>query len=100
MSYVLPVVARLTGQPPVSQFGECLEHHRPLPQITNVTACHLGGAVRAHELSRWLCGLAFRRCEALIQLKSGICAKLTVWLQTIVNVTLQTPSHLAEGLPW
>jgi hypothetical protein len=104
MFYVLPVVACLTGQPPVSQFGECIEHHLPLPRITNqiakVTACHLGGAVRAHGLSRWLCGLASRRCEVPIQLKSGICAKLTVWLQTIVNVTLQTPSHLAEGLPW
>jgi hypothetical protein len=59
MSYVLPVVARLTGQPPVSQSGECLEHHRPLPQITNritnVTACHLGEAVRAHE---WVAGYA------------------------------------------
>jgi hypothetical protein len=43
MSYVLLVVACLTGQPPVSQFGECLEHHLPLSQITNVTARHLGG---------------------------------------------------------
>jgi len=53
MSYVLPVVARLTGQPPVSLFGECLDHHLPLPRITNritnVAARHLGGAVRAHE---------------------------------------------------
>jgi hypothetical protein len=44
MSYVLLVVACLTGQP-----GECREHHLPLPQITNATVCHLGGAVRLRE---------------------------------------------------
>jgi len=40
MSYVLLVVACLNGHP-----DECLEHRLPLPQITNATACHLGGAV-------------------------------------------------------
>ena len=44
MSYVPLVVACLTGQ-----LGECREHHLPLPQITNATACHLGGAVRLRE---------------------------------------------------
>jgi hypothetical protein len=44
MFYVPLVVACLTGQP-----GECREHHLPLPQITNATACHLGGAVRLRE---------------------------------------------------
>ena len=50
MSYVLLVVACLTGQP-----GECREHHLPLPNITNATACHLGGAVRLRE---WVAGHA------------------------------------------
>jgi hypothetical protein len=59
MSYVLPVVARPTacqptGQPPVSQLGECRERHFlstpiSLTQIINVIACHLGGAVRARD---------------------------------------------------
>jgi hypothetical protein len=40
MSYVLLVVACLNGHP-----DECREHRLPLPQITNATACHLGGAV-------------------------------------------------------
>jgi len=44
MSYVLLVTACLTGQP-----GECREHRLPLSQITNTTACHLGGAVRLRE---------------------------------------------------
>jgi|tagenome__1003787_1003787.scaffolds.fasta_scaffold19631172_2 hypothetical protein len=58
MSYVLPVVACLTGQSPASQIpdsqlGECREHHLPLPQVTNATAYHLGGAVRLRE---WAAG--------------------------------------------
>ena len=40
MSYVLLVVACLNGHP-----DECLEHRLPLPQITNATACYLGGAI-------------------------------------------------------
>jgi hypothetical protein len=49
MSYMLLVVACFAGQSPASQSGECREHHLPLPQITNATACHLGGAVRLRE---------------------------------------------------
>jgi len=54
MSYVLPVVACLNGQSQAGQSladqsGECREHRLPLPQITNATACHLGGAVRPRE---------------------------------------------------
>ena len=44
MSYVLLVVACLNGQP-----DECREHRLPLPQITNATACHLGGAARLRD---------------------------------------------------
>ncbi|EWY39488.1 hypothetical protein N825_06645 [Skermanella stibiiresistens SB22] len=46
MPYALLVVACLVGQP-----AECRQHQLPLPQITNATACHLGGAVR---LRAWL----------------------------------------------
>lgn len=44
MSYVLLVVACLNGQP-----GACVEHRLSLPQITNATACHLGGAIRLRD---------------------------------------------------
>ncbi|UEM19266.1 hypothetical protein JL100_019490 [Skermanella mucosa] len=44
MPYVLLVVACLTGQP-----AECRRQELPLPQITNATGCHLGGAVRLRD---------------------------------------------------
>jgi hypothetical protein len=49
MSYVLLVVACLNGQPANGQPNECREHRLPLPQITNATACHLGGAARLRD---------------------------------------------------
>jgi hypothetical protein len=44
VSYILLVVACLLGKP-----AECRQDHLPLPQITNATACHLGGRARLRE---------------------------------------------------
>jgi hypothetical protein len=44
MTYMLLVVACLAGQP-----NQCVRERLPLPEVTNATACHIGGHMRLRD---------------------------------------------------